>query len=67
MIKTNKMKIIKRIVFIIIGLLSLPIVVIEVPFYAIRWIFTGKPFPTYPLCISILIGEWRSYFSGEYY
>jgi Na+/glutamate symporter len=41
-------------------------VAIEIPFYFFRWLIMGKSFPTAPLLMAVLMGEWKEYFSGDY-
>ena len=37
------------------------LILIEVPFYFIRWLITGREFPELPLLLSVIEGEWRDY------
>jgi len=47
-------KIILRIFIILATCVLMPVVLIEIPFYTIRWIIIGKSFPIAPLWMSFL-------------
>lgn len=51
------MKAIYRLLRVLGCLMTLPLIIFEVTFYGIRWIFTGKNFPDFPLCAYILFND----------
>lgn len=48
------MKKINRIIRLVLFIITLPLIIIEIPFYIIRWILTEEELPIFPISICIL-------------
>jgi hypothetical protein len=59
-------KVLKYISFVLIILVIWPLVFIEIPFYSIKWILTGRGFPEEPFFLFIIangLNKWKQYFT----